>query len=85
MGGIVLKTLRNMHIVLHSLSASCRFTVRILAEYLPLLESLLESQAAGKAAEPPPAQQTPSSILSFLRCVISLVLPDVLLVGSQRQ
>lgn len=34
MGGVILKTLRSMHIVLHCFSASCSFTVRILAECL---------------------------------------------------
>lgn len=31
MGGVIIKTLRSMHIDLHSFSANCSFTVRILA------------------------------------------------------
>lgn len=37
MGGVILKTLRSMHIVFHCFSGSYSFTVSIFAEYLPLL------------------------------------------------
>lgn len=46
------------------------------------------SQAEDKdivAAEPLPAQHIPFSILSFLKSVFPLLLPNVLLVSFQRQ
>lgn len=84
---IIIETLRSMHIVLYSFPASCSFTVKIFAgrsTSAAALESFGVCQAEDKAilaAEPPPVQRFPSSLLFLLRCVFPLFL-DVLLAGS---
>lgn len=89
MVGIIIETLRSMHIVLQGFSASPSFTSKIFAGKSTVSPAAVECLAVFRAddkailaAEPPPVQCFSSSLLSSLRCVVPLLLVDVGLAGS---